>query len=84
MFENKMLRRESESNRRMVSYIMCTFRLVPLQKCYLVIKVIKSRKMRRAGHIARIRAVQNPYKFWSKNLNGRVHLQELGIDGKIE
>jgi hypothetical protein len=45
-------------------------------------RVIKSRRMRWAGHIARRGEMENT-KLWSKNVKGRDHFEELGIDGKI-
>jgi hypothetical protein len=44
------------------------------------IRVIKPRRMRWVGCVAHIREMRNAYKIWSKTLNGRDHLEVLGID----
>jgi len=48
-----------------------------------IIRVIKSRVMRWAGHVARMEAMRNAYNKWSKNLKGRDHSEDLGIDYNI-
>jgi hypothetical protein len=48
-----------------------------------MIREIKSRKVRWAGHIARTRETRNAYKVWSENLKGRDLSEELGVDGRI-
>jgi hypothetical protein len=35
--------------------------------------------MRWAGHVALIGEMRNAYKFWSENLKGRDHLEDLGF-----
>jgi hypothetical protein len=45
-----------------------------------VIRVLKSRRMRWVGHVARIGEMINAYKFWSENLKGRDQLEDLGLD----
>jgi hypothetical protein len=40
---------------------------------------MKSRGMKGAGHDRRVMLI----KFWSENLTGRDHLENLGVDGKI-
>jgi hypothetical protein len=45
--------------------------------------VIKSRRMRWAGHVARMGEMKNAYKLLSRNLNERNHSEDLGKDGKI-
>jgi hypothetical protein len=42
--------------------------------------VIKSRRMRKGGHVARMRG---HIKIRSENLNGRDHSDDLGIDVRI-
>jgi hypothetical protein len=44
---------------------------------------IKSRRMGLAGHVARMGAMRNSYKFLSENTNGRGKLGDLGIKGRI-
>jgi len=40
---------------------------------------MKSRKIRWAEYVARTREMRNT-KFWSENLKGRSHSEDLGID----
>jgi hypothetical protein len=47
------------------------------------IKVIKSRRMRRAGMQHAWEKGQMLTKFWSENLKGRDHLENLGVHGRI-
>jgi hypothetical protein len=55
-----------------------------------IVKVIKSRKMRWAGHVARMGEERCIYRFWLGGLKGRapwwednikMDLREIGIDG---
>jgi hypothetical protein len=39
--------------------------------------------MRWAVHVAHTGEVRSVRIFWLQNLNGRDHLEELGVDGKI-
>jgi len=48
-----------------------------------VIRVIKSRSMRWAGHVARIGVGDAYTGFWWGNLRGRGHLGDPGVDGRI-
>jgi hypothetical protein len=34
-------------------------------------------------HVAFIGEMKNTYIFWSENLKGRNHLEDIGVDGKI-
>jgi hypothetical protein len=44
-----------------------------------------SRVIRRwAGHVVRMTETTNAYKFWSENMKGRDHLEELGVNGRIK
>ena len=43
-----------------------------------IILVIKSRRMRWAGHVARMEE-----RFWWENLTERKHLEDPGVDGRI-
>jgi hypothetical protein len=45
--------------------------------------VIKSRKMRWAEHVARIRRGEAYTGFWWENLRKRDHLEDTGVDGRI-
>jgi hypothetical protein len=48
-----------------------------------VIRMIKSRRMKWAGHVACIEGIRNSYAFWLENMKERNHSENLGIDGKI-
>ena len=48
-----------------------------------IIRVIKSRRMRWAGHVARMWERRGPYMVWWGTLNERDHLEEPGVDGRI-
>jgi len=39
--------------------------------------------MRWAGYVAHMGEMRNPYNILNGKLNGRVHLEGLGVDGKI-
>jgi hypothetical protein len=45
--------------------------------------VIKSRRMRWAGHVARMRRREACIGFWWGNLKERDHWEYLGVDGRI-
>ena len=46
-------------------------------------RVIKSRRMRWAGHVARVGEGRDVYGILVGNPRGRDHLEDPGIDGKI-
>ena len=46
-------------------------------------RLIKSRSMRWAGHVARIGRGEAYTGFWSGNLNERDHLGDPGVNGRI-
>jgi hypothetical protein len=48
-----------------------------------IIRVIKSRTMICAGHVARMEDVRNSYKFWTVNLKERDQLEDTGIDAYV-
>jgi hypothetical protein len=48
-----------------------------------VIRIIKSRRMIWAGHVARMGEIRNAYKVLVENLKGRDHSEDVGIDGRI-
>lgn len=45
--------------------------------------MIKSKKMRWLGHVARMEEIKMHTKFWSKHRKGRDHFEDLGIDGRM-
>jgi hypothetical protein len=45
--------------------------------------MIKSRKMRWSGHVARMGEMRNAYKVLVGKCEGRDHSEDLGVDGKI-
>jgi hypothetical protein len=47
----------------------------------IIVQVIKLRKMRWAGHVARMGRGEAYTGFWWGNLRERDHLEDLGIDG---
>ena len=48
-----------------------------------IVRVIKSRKMRWAGHVAHMGGGEAYTGFWWGNLRERDHLEDPGIDGRI-
>jgi hypothetical protein len=47
------------------------------------LRVIKSRWMRWARHVAHSRDMRIYVIYWSENLKGREHSEDLGIDEKV-
>jgi len=47
------------------------------------IRVIKSRRMRWAGHVTSMGEREVYTEFWWGNLRGRDHLEDPGIDGRV-
>jgi len=48
-----------------------------------IIRVLKSRRVRWEGQAARIGDMRNAYNIMVRKPKGRVHLEDIGIDGKI-
>jgi len=48
-----------------------------------IVRVVKSRIMRLAGHVARVGRRQAYTGFWRGNLRERDHLGDPDVDGKI-
>jgi hypothetical protein len=38
---------------------------------YIIIKVTESRRIREAGHVARMEKLRNAYETWTENLEGK-------------
>jgi hypothetical protein len=45
--------------------------------------MVESRRVRRAGQVARMDETKNAYNFWSGGQKGRDHLENLDVDGRI-
>jgi len=48
-----------------------------------IVQVIKSRRMRRTGHVARMGREEAYRRFWWENLREKDHSGNPGVDGKI-
>jgi hypothetical protein len=48
-----------------------------------IIWVIKSRNMRWAGHVARMKDRKMDVEFWWGDLRKINHLEDLGVDGRV-
>ena len=48
-----------------------------------IVRAIKWRIMRCAGHVARTGDRRDAYRFWWGSLRERDHLEDLGADGRI-
>jgi len=48
-----------------------------------IVRVIKSRKMRWAGHVARLRRGEACIEFWWRNMGIRDQWGDPGVDGRI-
>jgi hypothetical protein len=48
-----------------------------------IVRVIKSRRMRWAGHVARIGEGRSVYRVWLGGPNVRDHWEDLGVGGRI-
>jgi len=48
-----------------------------------IVLAIISRRMRWAGHVARMGRGEAYAEFWSGNLRERDHLEDPGVDGRI-
>jgi len=63
-------------------------RLHTVELCYLysspnIIRVIKSRRMRWAGHVVRMVIGEVRRRFWLGELMERNPMKDLGVDGRI-
>jgi hypothetical protein len=48
-----------------------------------IVRVIKSRRMRWAGHVARMGEGRGVYRVWLGGPNARDHREDLGVGGRI-
>jgi hypothetical protein len=48
-----------------------------------IVRVIKSRRMRWAGHVARMGEGRGVYRFWLGSPKVRDHWEDLGVGGRI-
>jgi len=86
VFENKVLRRifgprtdELTGERRRLH----NEELNDLYSSSNIVRVIKSRRMRWAGHVARMGGERGVYRVWVGKLEGKRPLGDLGVDGWI-
>jgi hypothetical protein len=49
----------------------------------IIVRVIKSRRMRWAGHVARMGEGRGVYRFWLGGPKVKDHLEDLGVGGRI-
>jgi hypothetical protein len=86
VFENRVLRRISGPDRDKATGEWRRRRneeLNDLHSSQSIIRVIKSRRMRCAGHVARMGKREGHTGFWWGNLRESDHLGDPGVDGKI-
>jgi hypothetical protein len=48
-----------------------------------IVRVIKARRMRWAGHVVHMGEVRGAYNIWLGSLKGGDHWEDLGVDGRI-
>ena len=48
-----------------------------------IFRVIESRRVRWAGHVARMGERRGVYRIWWGNIRERDHLEDPGVDGRI-
>jgi hypothetical protein len=85
VFENRVLRKifgpkrqEDESWRKLHNY-----ELHSLYSSPNVVRVIKSRRLRWAGHLARMGEGRGIYKIWLGGPKARDHWEDLGVGWRI-
>jgi len=86
MFENRMMRRVFGPERDEVTGEWRRLHNSKLNDLYCspnIVWVIKSRRMRGAGHVAHMEERRGAYRILVGKPRGKNHLRDLGIDGRI-
>jgi hypothetical protein len=86
VFENRVRRRIFGTKRDEVTGEWRKLHKEDLNDLYRspdIIRVIKSRKMRWAGHVARVGRGEVHTRFWWGELIKRENFEDLGLDGRI-
>ena len=86
VFENSVLRRIFGPKRDEVTDEWRKLHNEKLNDLYPspnIVRVIKSRRIRWAGHVARMRRGEACTGFWWGNLRERDHWEDPGVDGRI-
>jgi hypothetical protein len=86
LFEKRVLRRIFGAKRDEVTGEWRKLHNEEVHKPYSspdIIRVIKSRRMRWARHVARMGIGKAYTGFWWGNLRERDHLEDTGVDGRI-
>jgi len=86
VFEHRVLRRIFGPKRDELTAQWRKLHIEELTDLYSspnILRVIKSRRMRRAGHVARMGRGEVYAGFWWGPLKERGHFEDPGIDGRI-
>ena len=86
VFENRVLRRIFGPRRDEVTGEWRKLHTEQLNNVYCspnIVRVIKSRRMRWAGHVARMGERRGVYRFLVGKPEGKYQLEDPGIDGRI-
>ena len=86
MFENRVLRRIFDAERDEITGEWKKLHNEELNDHYSspnIVRVIKSRRMRWAGHVARMGIGEVETDFWWGNLSERDHLENPSVDGMV-
>jgi hypothetical protein len=83
VLENRVLRRIFGPNRAEVTRKWRKLHNEELNDLYCIVLVMKSKKIRWAGQVARVGEREAYTGFWWGNLRERDCLEEPGVDGKV-
>jgi len=86
LFENKVLRKIFGPRKDEVTWERRKLHNEEIKNLYSspnIFQVIKSKRMRWAGHVARMGKGEAYKGFWWGSLRGRDHLGDPGVDGRI-